>query len=112
MDFFITFFRDILDGPVYIVVAILCGILFCSCIGYLAEVHFNKKKQALEYQNTHANVSMNTPNNVGGINMQQNVQQNMQTVNQNYANAPSIPPNNQGINNTGSNNIGNVNGNQ
>ena len=112
MDFFITFFRDILDGPVYMVVAIICGILFCSFIGYLAEVHFNKKKQALEYQSTHANVSMNTPSNAGGVTMQQNIQQNMQGASQNYGNSPSNFPNNQGINTTGSNNVGNVNGNQ
>ena len=112
MDFFITFFRDILDGPVYIVVSIICGILFCSCIGYLAETHFNKKKQALEYQNTHVNVSMNTPSSVGSINMQQNTQQNMQMPSQNYANSSSAFQNNQGINNTLPNNIGNVNGKQ
>ena len=112
MDFFITFFRDVLDGTLYTVVSIICGILFCSCIGYLAEVHFNKKKEAIEYQNTHAEVSFNTSGSVGGMNMQQNVQQNRQPANQNYANAPSIPPNNQGINNTIPNNIGSVNGKQ
>lgn len=111
MDFFITFFRDILDGPIYMVVSIICGILFCSCIGYLAEVHFNKKKQAIEYQNTHADVSLNTPNNMAGMNMQQNVQPNMPPMSQNGTNTPSVPQNNQ-MNNPVPNNPGNVNGNQ
>ena len=44
MDFIIMFFRDILDGPLYIIVAIISGILICSCIGYMAEVSLNKKK--------------------------------------------------------------------
>lgn len=108
MDFFITFFRDILDGPTYTIVSIICGILFCSCIGYLAEVHFNKKKQAIEYQNTHAEVSLNTPNNMGNMNMQPNVQQNMQSMNQNYASAPNVFQNNQEINNIAPGNIGSV----
>lgn len=49
MDFIIVFFRDILDGPVYVVVAIICGILICSCIGYLAEKRINKKKEKNRY---------------------------------------------------------------
>lgn len=39
------FFRDILDGPLYIVVVILNSILICSCIGYLGEQYLNKKKE-------------------------------------------------------------------
>lgn len=39
------FFRDILDGPLYIVIAILNFILICSCIGYLGEQYLNKKKE-------------------------------------------------------------------
>ena len=43
MEMVITFFRDTLNGPLYIAVAIICGILACSCIGYLAEQHELKK---------------------------------------------------------------------
>ncbi len=57
MDFIITFFRDILDGPLYIVVCVICGILICSCIGYLGEQYLNKKKAQDEFNNTHATVS-------------------------------------------------------
>ena len=59
MEFIITFFRDILDGPIYIVVAIICVILICSCIGYLAETSLNKKKAKQEYDETHADLSAN-----------------------------------------------------
>lgn len=49
MDFLITFFRDILDGPVYIIVAVISGILICSCIGYLAERSLKQKEKQKEY---------------------------------------------------------------
>lgn len=49
MDFIITFFRDILDGPVYIVVTVICSILICACIGYLAEKSQKKKKEKDQY---------------------------------------------------------------
>lgn len=55
MDFIITFFRDILDGPVYIVVTVICSILICACIGYLAEKRQKKrleKEQYVEVSNT------------------------------------------------------------
>lgn len=59
MKFIITFFRDILDGPLYIVVSIISVILICSCIGYLAETSLNKKKSRKEYEASHANLSTN-----------------------------------------------------
>ena len=43
MDIIVVFFRDILDGPLYIIVALISGILFCSCIGYLAEQNNSRK---------------------------------------------------------------------
>ena len=57
MDFIIVFFRDILDGPLYIVIAVVCIILICSCIGYLAEKSLNKRKKQQEYESSHARVS-------------------------------------------------------
>lgn len=59
MDFIVTFFRDVLDGPVYIIVSIISGILICSCIGYLAEQSLLKKKAIEDYKNSHAEVSKN-----------------------------------------------------
>ena len=57
MDFVITFFRDILDGPLYIIISIICGILICSCIGYLGEQYLNKQKEKKEFDATHAVVA-------------------------------------------------------
>ena len=56
MDFIITFFRDILDGPLYIVIAVISGILICSCIGYLAERSIMRKKEKEQYDKEHFNV--------------------------------------------------------
>lgn len=60
MDFIISFFRDVLDGPLYIVVAILCGILICSCIGYLGERYLKKQEAKKLYEQTHAAIAGET----------------------------------------------------
>lgn len=57
MDLIISFFRDVLDGPLYTGVAITCGILICSCIGYLGEQYLNKQKEKAEFDKTHAAVA-------------------------------------------------------
>lgn len=57
MDIIITFFRDVLDGPLYTVVAIINSILICSCIGYLGEQYLNKQKEKQEYVATHTTVT-------------------------------------------------------
>ena len=64
MEYVISFFRDTLNGPVYIIVSIIAGILICSCIGYLAEQSELKKKQKKEYDNTHASVTNNNSNSI------------------------------------------------
>lgn len=68
MDFIITFFRDVLDGPLYIGVVVLNSILICSCIGYLGEQYLNKQKQKQEYEATHVNVATNV--NAAGVQQQ------------------------------------------
>ena len=60
MDFIISFFRDTLDGPLYIVIAILCGILICSCIGYLGEQYLKKQEAKKLYEETHAAIAGET----------------------------------------------------
>lgn len=57
MDFIVVFFRDILDGPLYIIVALISGILFCSCIGYLAEQNNLKKAAKEKFNNSYATVA-------------------------------------------------------
>ena len=54
MDFVIVFFRDVLDGPVYIAVSIVCSILICSCIGYMGEKYLDEKKQGEDFASKHA----------------------------------------------------------
>lgn len=57
MEYVIMFFRDVLDGPLYIVVAIIAGIFVCSCIGYLAEQSENRRKQDEQKKNEYVSVS-------------------------------------------------------
>ncbi len=49
MDFIITFFRDILDGPVYTIVTVISSIFICASIGYLAEKKQREKKEKEQY---------------------------------------------------------------
>lgn len=77
MDFIVVFFRDILDGPLYISIVIINSILICSCIGYLADNYLKRKKAIEDYNNTYATVG----NNVGvsiGATAAQSVQQGVQ----------------------------------
>lgn len=49
MDVIISFFRDTLVGPFYIVWVVVCIILIFACIGYLAEKGINNKKEKEKY---------------------------------------------------------------
>lgn len=60
MDFVIVFFRDVLSGPVYIVVVSICSILICSCIGYMGERYLEEKKRIQEQKDTHTDGSQAT----------------------------------------------------
>lgn len=60
MDFVIVFFRDVLNGPVYIVVVSICSILICSCIGYMGERYLDEKKRIQEQKDTHTDGSQPT----------------------------------------------------
>ena len=71
LDFIISFFRDILDGSLYIIVSVICGILICSCIGYLGEQYLNKQKKKKEFDETHTGVVNTMPvalNNSNSVN--------------------------------------------
>ena len=52
MDFIVVFFRDILDGPLYIAIVVINSILICSCIGYLADNYLKRKQAQENYNNT------------------------------------------------------------
>ena len=49
MDTVISFFRDTLDGPFYIVWVIILVIFIFACIGYFAEKGINKKHERERY---------------------------------------------------------------
>ena len=78
MEFVIVFFRDILNGPLYIITSVIAGILICSCIGYLAEQTELKKKEeqeveyfsvdALENSDINNNVNNNINNSTNNVN--------------------------------------------
>ena len=60
MDFIISFFRDFLDGPLYIVVTVICVILICSCIGYLGEQYLKSQEEKKAFEATHAAIEQNS----------------------------------------------------
>ena len=103
MNLIIGFFRDVLDGPLYIIVTVICVILICSCIGYLAEQSLNKKKQKQEYEETHATVSSEeTPQqqvNTQSVNQTTNNTNSTNVIDQNMINE-SAPTNQTLQNNT------------
>lgn len=53
MENIIHFFRDILDGPLYVIVVIISILLLCVCIGYLIDVRQKRqhiyKEQEINY---------------------------------------------------------------
>lgn len=57
MDIIISFFRDVLDGPLYIAVVIISVILICAGIGYFAEKSQLRKKKEEELQKSYVSVS-------------------------------------------------------
>lgn len=59
LEIVITFFRDVLDGPVYIAVAVLNSILICSCIGYMGEQYLNKKKEKEKFKENYVDINSN-----------------------------------------------------
>lgn len=57
LDIIISFFRDVLSGPVYIVVLVVGIIGICACIGYLAEETMKRKELADKQNKMYASVS-------------------------------------------------------
>ena len=56
MDIVISFFRDTLSGPLYIVVVVIGVIGICACIGYLAEESMKQKDKAVKQEKMYASV--------------------------------------------------------
>lgn len=89
MDFIVVFFRDILDGPLYIAIVVINSILICSCIGYLADNYLKRKKAQENYNNTYATVGSNAGVSVGTAQAPQQAQP--QAVQQQAAPAAGQP---------------------
>ena len=56
LDVIISFFRDFLSGPLYIVVAIISAIGIIACIGYLAEATLKQKELEKKQKEMYAEV--------------------------------------------------------
>lgn len=54
MENIIHFFRDILDGPLYVIVVIIFILLLCVCIGYLIDVR-QKRQHIYKEQEINSN---------------------------------------------------------
>lgn len=69
MENIIHFFRDILDGPLYVIVVIISILLLCVCIGYLIDVR--QKRQHIykeqEINSNHDAVALNTNSEVKSV---------------------------------------------
>ncbi len=69
MENIIHFFRDILDGPLYVIVVIISILLLCVCIGYLIDVR-QKKQHIYKEQEINSNqdaVVLNTNSEVKSV---------------------------------------------
>ncbi|MBQ2639717.1 MAG: hypothetical protein IJF92_03035 [Bacilli bacterium] len=56
MDVFIAFFRDVLDGPIYITSTVISVILICAGIGYFAEKKQNREQAEKKFNDTHVKI--------------------------------------------------------
>lgn len=99
MEFLLWFFRDFLDGPLYIIVVIINTILICAGIGYFAEKSQIQKKKKQEFDNNYVSVSNPTTQNINTNynSINQDINTNSNVINGNIQNAIAIN-NNQVIN--------------
>lgn len=69
MENIIHFFRDILDGPLYVIVVIISILLLCVCIGYLIDIR-QKRQHIYKEQEINSNqdaVVLNTNSEVKSV---------------------------------------------
>lgn len=74
MEFVISFFRDFLSGPLYIVIAITSVIGICACIGYLAETQLKAKEERARNDAMYAHVHLLPVDGTTGLQPVSNVQ--------------------------------------
>ena len=67
MENIIHFFRDILDGPLYVIVVIISILLLCVCIGYLIDVRQKHIYKEQEINSNQDAVVLNTNSEVKSV---------------------------------------------
>lgn len=68
MDIVISFFRDVLDGPLYIAIVVIGVILICAGIGYFAEKSQIARKKKKDFDAVHVTISDPTTQNIQSMN--------------------------------------------
>ena len=93
MEFLLWFFRDFLDGPLYIILVIFSIILICAGIGYFAEKELNRKKEREKMRSNYTHVSnpnTNLDSNVSNSLNFPNYPQNMGNISNNQMGQDSL----------------------
>ena len=72
LNFIISFFRDFLSGPVYIVVVVIAVIGILACIGYLAEFTLKQREKQKKYEMMYSGVHILPTNSATGFSMVSN----------------------------------------
>ena len=74
LEFIISFFRDFLSGPVYIVVVVISVIGILACIGYLAEFTLKQQKEQKKYEQMYSGVHILPTDDATGFSMVSNAE--------------------------------------
>ena len=74
MDFIISFFRDFLSGPLYIIVVIVSVIGIFACIGYIAKVTIKQREEQKKYEQMYSGIHLLPSNEEAGVSMVSNVE--------------------------------------
>ena len=74
LEFIISFFRDFLSGPVYIVVVVISVIGILACIGYLAEFTLKQREEQKKYEQMYSGVHILPTDDATGFSMVSNAE--------------------------------------
>ena len=80
LGFVISFFRDFLSGPVYIIVVVISVIGIIACIGYLVDVTYKQKEEQKKYEQMYAQVHLIPTDDTTGFSMITNAETALSTA--------------------------------
>lgn len=80
LEFIISFFRDFLSGPVYIIVVVISVIGIIACIGYLADAISKQKQEQKKYEQMYAQVHLIPTDDTTGFSMITNAETALSTA--------------------------------